>query len=172
MAALAAAVPYISAAGTILSTVSSISGGRSDDAAARFQAKQMEQQAGQERAASQREAIEERRKARFAESRALAVSAASGAGASDPTVLDIMGDLESEGEYRALTALFNGEERARGLEMGASAKRYEGATAKRSGYMKAGSTILGGGYSLLEKYGDTTLPWQRPGNVRPGGGYY
>lgn len=153
MAALAAAVPYISAAGTILSTVGTISAGRAEDKAAKFQAAQMQQQAGQERAAGQREAIDERRKARLAESRALAVSAASGAGASDPTVLDIMGDLESEGEYRALTALYNGEERARGLESGAAAKRFEGATAKRAGYMKGGATILGGGYSLLDKYG-------------------
>lgn len=140
------------AGSTILSAVGSAQQGRAQQRAANYQAAQYEQQAGQERASAQRAAIEEHRKATLAQSRALAVSAASGAGASDPTVMNIMGDLGSEGEYRALSALYEGEERARGLQMGAQAKRYEGATAKQAGNMRAASTILSGGMSLYDKY--------------------
>ena len=149
--------------GTILSTVGNSSAGKAQQRADNFQAGQMEQQAGQERAASQRAGAEQRRRARLAESRVRALSAASGGGASDPTVTSITGDIAAEGEYRALTALYEGEERARGMEMGAVAKRYEGTTARQAGDIAAatsvfkGSTIFGSGYggaqSLLEKYG-------------------
>lgn len=169
-----ATVATIASAG--LSALGAIQAGNAQNDAAKFQAAQMEQQAGQERASAQRAMIEQRRKERFAQSRLQAVAAASGAGATDPTVLDLSGDIAQEGEYRALTALFEGEERARGLQMGASAKRYEGAAAKQAGYIGAATTMLGAGSSLYDKYGnDGPLPWQRAGNVRPaymGGGYY
>lgn len=91
------------------------------------QATQARQVAGQVRASSQRGAAEQRRLARFAESTALARAAASGAGAADPTVENILGDIGAEGEFRALSELFMGEERARGLETAADLKIFEGA---------------------------------------------
>jgi hypothetical protein len=97
--------------------------------------------------------MEERRRARLAESRALAVAGASGAGASDPTVLDIMGGIAEEGEYRALNALYTGEDRARGMEGNAAARRFEADQARRAGRAEARSTLLGGGYSLLQRFG-------------------
>lgn len=154
---LGEAFSALSIGGTVLSAVSGASSARAQgnaaNAAAQYQARQMEQQAGQERASAQRKSIEERRRAQLASSRALALSAASGAGASDPTVIDIMGDLAGEGEYRALSAMYEGEEKARGSQMGATAKRYEGASAVAESRAKARNAILGGGMSLLQRYG-------------------
>src|SRR3990172_2605978 len=99
--------------GTAVSTVGQIQAGNAARKSANFQAAQMNQQAGQERATSQRAAIEQRRAARIAASRATALAAASGGGATDPTVLNILGDIKTEGEYNALSAMFGGEERAR-----------------------------------------------------------
>lgn len=181
IATVAAAV--ISAAGTIMS-------GNAARGAANYQAAQSEQQAGQERAVSQRHSIEQRRQAGLANSRVTAVAAASGAGATDPTVLNIESNNAGIGEYNALSALYTGEEKARGLEMNASATRYEGQQKRQASLFQAGgdmlsgagkaytssnSTLLTQNDSLYKKYGEAELPWLQPGNVRPtwaGGGYY
>ncbi len=96
------------------------------------QAKQARQNAGQERASSQRAASEQRRQARFLSSRALALAAASGGGAGG-SVENILGDIGAEGEFRALTEMFTGEERARHLETQADALIFEGNQERRAG---------------------------------------
>lgn len=141
--------------GTVISAVGSMQQGRAQQQAANYEASQLEQNAQQERAASQRQAMEQRRQGRLAQSRGLALAAASGAGASDPGVLDIMGDIDAEGEYRALTALYEGEERARGRQTQANLRRYEGKAAKRAGNMQAMSTVLSsGGKTLYDRFGE------------------
>ena len=97
------------------------------------QAAQGRQAAGQERATAQRAAAEKRRQGRLLSSRALAVASASGAGAGDPTVENILGDIGAEGEFRALSELFIGEERALGLENQADLRIFEGAQERRGG---------------------------------------
>jgi len=133
--ALAVGGSLVSAGGTIL-------GARSEAKALKKEAAQLEVQAGTERAISQRSAMEERRQARLVASRGVAVAAASGGGVDDPTVVNLLADIEGEGEYRALTALYNGEEEARGLEGQAKARRKEAKNVKRASYFKAASTIL------------------------------
>lgn len=122
-----------------------------------FRSKQMETIAGQERAASQRQSIEKRREATVAQSKARAIAAASGGGALDPSVVKIMGDLEGEGEFNALSSLYEGEERARNQESEAIVTRYEGQQKKKAGYIAARSTILKGSAdtidSMSSKYG-------------------
>lgn len=168
---------------TLFSAMSSIAQGNAANEQAKFQAAQYQQQAGQERASAQRRSIEERRKQQLMQSTLVANAAASGGGASDPTVASLSGDIAQEGEYRALSALFEGEETARSLEMGAAAKRYEGKAARAAGFTRAAGSLLSGGTSLYEKYaGDSPdtavaapLPWQQQGMMRPrylGGGVY
>jgi hypothetical protein len=65
------------------------------------------------------------------------VAAASGAGASDASVVNIVGRIKGEGAYRAATALYAGEDKARVLRMQAAAKRYEGLTAEEAGGLNA-----------------------------------
>jgi hypothetical protein len=134
--------------------------GRRRNVAAQFEAEQLEQQAGQSVAASQRTALEEKRKADLVASRALALAAASGGGASDTSVVKIIADLKGEGSYRSAVALYRGEEQARKLRMAGKAKRYEGALAEESGIQEqAGHEIAGmaslftGGSSLYGRYG-------------------
>ena len=147
---------------TLLGVWGQIQQGKSADEQAKYQAEQLEQRAGQQRAVSQRKALEQRRRAGIAESRALALAAASGGGASDPTVTNLMAGIAGEGELAYQTAIYEGEERARGSEMGAEAKGYEGKQAKRSGYIGAASTLLSGaasmGKGLTEKYAPSPAP--------------
>lgn len=98
-----------------------------------WEAKQHDYFAVQVVAAAQRSAAEERRVARIKESRAVAVAAHGGGSVDDPTVIDIIGDIGAEGEYRALTHMYEGNQRAREHRIEAALKRYEGAMAKRGG---------------------------------------
>lgn len=140
--------------GTLVQAAGTIAQGNAANAQAKYEAKQLEQRAGQERAAAQREAIEKRRRSTLIQSRQQALAAASGAGATDPTVVDLIADTEAEGEYQALGQLFLGEERARGAEGQAAARRMEGRLAKRASRFGALSTIASGvGGTLLQKYG-------------------
>ena len=165
----------VDVASTLLKTVGAITGGNAESRAYKIAAKnakksaayesaQLKQMAGQERATSQRQALEQWREGRLAQSRAIARAAASGAGASDPTVMKIIGDLAAEGDYNARAALFTGEETARGLEDKAAAALWQGKTdaagyrtyakaASRYGYMDAAGHLLTGMSSFYEKYG-------------------
>lgn len=156
--------------GTILQAAGQISQGNAADANAKAQQEQLEYQAkvreinaGQERAAAQRRAIEERRQGDLASSRARAVAAAGGGDTFDPSVIDILGDLDAEGQYYSDIAMYEGEERARDLESGAALNRHEGQMARSAGKQAkkqsrfaAASTIMkGGADTMASKYGDT-----------------
>jgi hypothetical protein len=160
MAALAAVAGATKVAGSLMGAKVAEQEGRAARYGKESEAAQYDQQAGQEIAVAQRGAMEQRRRAKLVASRALAVSAASGGGASDPTVARIIADIEGEGAYRAATELYRGEESARKLRMAASGSRYEGALAERSGKIKSrayklqafgDAAQMGGG--MYQKYG-------------------
>lgn len=102
-----------------------------------YEAGQARTQAGQERAASQQKEIIQQRQTAIGESRARALAAAGGGLALDPSVVNIMGDLQTEGDYRAATDKYQGEDAARGLEDTASLKTYQGKLAKAGGDQQA-----------------------------------
>jgi hypothetical protein len=140
-------------AGTLVKAVGQFQAGIAANSQAKLEAKQMEIAAGQERAASQRAAFEERRQSRIVLSNAQAAAAASGAGTTDPSVLNITSSLAGEGEYRALTRMYEGEQSARNYETSAGFRRYEGKQAARAGRIGAMTTLLEGGSSLYQRYG-------------------
>lgn len=150
---MAAAIPYLIVASTVMSAASSMQQGQAAELAGQAEAAQYARQAGESRATSQRAAEEERRKARLAISRSRAVAAASGAGATDPTVVNLEGGIAEQGEYNALTRLYEGESQARGYETAGDFAVAEG-DAKASGYRtQAFSSVLSGGSSLYDRYG-------------------
>ena len=134
---------------TVFQTVGPIAQGVAMQREAGAEARQYEVAAGQARAAAQRGAAEERRKARLVQSRARAVAEG---GASDVGVVNTMADIAAEGEYRALTALYEGEERARGYEDTAAARRYSGRQSLLSGIVAGSSTFLKEQPDLFSKY--------------------
>lgn len=150
---MAQAIPFaLMAASTALQAGGTIVGANAEARQLKGEAVQLDAMAGQERASSQRRAIEARRQSRLLQSRALAVGAATG-GASDPTVVNILARLEGEGEYRALTALYEGEEEARSKEMQARARRTEAKNVKKASKIQAAGQILQGASSIYSKYG-------------------
>lgn len=128
--------------------------------AAEFEAAQLEQQAGQEIAVSHRTVFEEGRQGKLVQSRALALAAASGASASDPTIIKIVAGIASESTYRQNVALYQGEEKARQLRLAAAADRESGEIGAagsiaqgRSIVTQAAGSALGTGSSMYARYG-------------------
>lgn len=150
----AAILPALMLAGSAVSAGGTIIGANSEAKGLRKEALQLDANAGQERAVSQRQAMDERRQGRFASSRALAVAAASGGGTDDPTVVNAIANLDGESEYRALTAMYEGNVRGDDLERQAKARRTEAKNVKKQALFKAGSTILGAAAgSMFDRYG-------------------
>lgn len=144
--------PLAGVVGAGVSAIGARNAGIAAEQEANYRAKQDEITAGQKRASAQRATIEEIRKMRLTQSRGQAIAAASGAGALDPSVMDLMGDLETEGRYRAATAAYEGEDSARNLENKAMLSRYSGKQARSAGNTKALSTLMSGASDLYSKY--------------------
>lgn len=115
-------------------------------------------------ASSQRQALDEKKQADLAISRATAVAAGTGGGASDPGVMSIIGRLASEGNTNAMSALYTGQAaqqeyankiKANDFEAKSTAAGYKmKASAENGGkWNSAIATVLNGVPSFLEKYG-------------------
>jgi hypothetical protein len=139
--------------GTGVSAGGQIISGQQAKKASKAEAAEFERLAGEEKAAAQRKAAEKRRQMNLLLSRSQAVSAASGAGATDPTVLATEGGIVEEGEYQAGVETYLGETRARGYQGKAALARAEGDDASTSSLISAGGTILSGIGSYYDRYG-------------------
>lgn len=93
---------------------------------AEFEAGVLETQAGQQIAAAQRDMLDVQRASRLAQSRAVALSAASGGGATSPTVVNLVANLAKEGAYNAARSLYSGEEKSRLMQLQAFERRQQG----------------------------------------------
>lgn len=140
------------ALGTVLSAGSQLKAGDEADAAGKYNQAALNTQANNEEAASQRQAIDKRRQAALASSRAQAVAAASGGGASDTTVVNTIADIEGQGEFQALSDLYNGAERGSQLRQQGAMARYEGRQAQKASRVQAATTVLSGASSMFTKY--------------------
>lgn len=152
---MAAAIPWVIGAGTVLGAASQVQQGKQQEAMANSEASQMESQAKNEFAASQIQAMEDRRQARLATSRAQAVGAASGVDPTSASFIKNTSDIEGQGELNALTSLWSGSDRARQLNNQAKATRVSGRQASKAANIGAMSTLLQSGGSLYSKYGST-----------------
>jgi hypothetical protein len=150
-------------AGDFLAGLSHIQSGVAARNLGEFHAQQYEQNAGQAQASAQRSAIEVDRQAQYVASAALASAAASGGGASDPTVVNLIARNAGEMAYRKQVALYEGDELARGLKVHADTARYSGKSAEANGLIagigsiyNANSTLMKGQAresSILQRFG-------------------
>ena len=108
-------------------------------------------------AAATREAQEERRRAAFIQSRARAVSAASGAG-SDAGMVKIFADLAAEGEYRVLSRVWQGQNDAQGLLAQADANRKAASDAITMGIFNTVTTAFSTYAAAGGTFGGTPPP--------------
>lgn len=159
---------FLAAAGTVLSAGAGIAGAKmqSDAAAqqgeyqarvAEMQALALQQEAQQKQAAAQREMITREKQKDLLLSRQQAVAAASGGGATDPTILQLMGTTAGQGEYNALSALYEGDVQAQSLNYQADIERYKAMRARQaigpaqSAALLSGVSSFGSALSGLSK---------------------
>ena len=162
-----------SAGGKLTQGIGQIVGGFQAAQNANYSADQLRVNAGQEKAASQRDMISEDQRSQRVQSEILARAAASGGGASDPTVVNIMARTAGEGAYRKAVALYHGDEAARAMTNQANAVEYEGKMAKHNAIMGGIGSIFSAGTNLISGGAGQSSLFQRFGNGGPGmfGGY-
>lgn len=151
--------PAMTVGGSAITAGSQIGSGIGARRAGDYQAAQDDINAGQQQAASQRTAYDVNRRATLLQSRVQAVAGASGAGATDPSVVDIVSRIAGEGAYRSQLALYQGNDAARALQMRGDAARFQGRQAQTAGYVNAFGTVLKGASTLFDKYGRKTAPF-------------
>jgi hypothetical protein len=135
--------------------------------AAQFQAAQLRQNANSAEAASQRTAFDIDRQTQFITSRALAVAASSGGGASDPTVVNLIARDAGEGAYQKQLALYGGQDRARLDLESADAKEYEGKSTLVNSLEVGAAAYAGGATNLLKSQARGASLFQRFGGGGP-----
>ncbi len=138
------------ATGQMMSGLSHLQYGIQANQAAEYEAAQLRQNAGQAMAASERQAFDVDRQAQYITSNAIATAAASGGGASDPTVVNLIARNAGEMAYRKAVTLYNGEDRSRALNMQADAREYAGKNAQANSLMVAGSQFFNAGTTVLK----------------------
>ena len=125
-------------------------GGSQAKKAGRREGALLRQQAGARRGEGHYAAEEERRQARYIGSRAQAVSAASGAGGTG--VVNLLADLDAEGEYRALTRRYSADTEALDLDARAQMAEKGGSAGQSAGYLSAATTLFTEGSEIWDKY--------------------
>lgn len=134
-----------------------VAGGYSQRNALDSSASSLEQEAGQSVASGIQGAIQDRRRAAYVASNARAAIAGSGMSTTGTTAEATVGQIRGEGEYRALTSLYQGEDRASELDYRASSMRRAGSNAITAGWISGVTSVLSSGSSsFFDKYGATT----------------
>ncbi len=111
---------------------------RADDRSAAM----LSQEAGQSVASGIQGAIATRRQADYVASNARARIAGSGLTTTGLSAEDTVGNIEGEGDYRALTSLYQGSDRAQELDIRGQGLRNEGSASQTAGWIGGISTVL------------------------------
>jgi len=155
----------LSVGGQVMGAMQAQAQGEAQQKALNARAEAERRQAVQAGAEAQQKAIQDQRRAAYVLSNERAAAAASGAGASDPTIATNEGRIGAQGQYNFDTSLYAGNVRAANLETQASYDTWEGEQAKAAGDARmvtgltgAAGSALSGGKSLYEKYGDSSKP--------------
>jgi hypothetical protein len=120
------------------------------------EARGLQEAATREMAITSREMAEEIRNKELMHSRAIAVAGLSGAGTDGLTKL--LGDLNTEGEYRIMSVLWNGQNEAEGLIYRAEAAQREGKAAQTAGWIDGITSAISAYNQMGGKWG-----WDKSG---------
>jgi hypothetical protein len=130
--------------GTILSAKSQMDQADYQEQLGRVQNQALQQKANQDAASAERTQEQTNRQTQFTLSRDQAISAASGGSATDPSVLNVEGQVAQQGDYNALAALYAGQSKAAADQYQGSIDLFQGNRAGAAGPFNAGATLLSG----------------------------
>lgn len=170
MAGLMIASTALQGIGAMAGAAGTLASGNYAASAANYQAAQLRQNAAGEIAVGQRQMFDTQRRSQLLQSTAVAQAGASGVDASSGSPLTVTGDIAKRGEYQALLDMWQGENRATGLENQAAGVEYEGQEKQAMAPLSAFGTLAGGFGSALGTYGRYTGMLAQP-RLGYGGGY-
>lgn len=162
-----AAAPAASIGQTLLQSFGSemigashLAQGEAQNQADIFQAQQLRQNAGQAMAGAERTDVDVQRQVNLISSRALAVAAANGGGASSPSAITNISRIAGEGAYRQSLALYAGQQQSQHDTLQAEGDEFSGKMAVNNAksiydasQVNTAATLMKGGSSLFSKYG-------------------
>jgi len=149
MAAIPAALGVI---GAIMSADGQRRAGDAQMAGAQYQAAQDKVNAGQDMAAGSADVAAQATKIKLLQSHALAVAGASGAGALDPDVVNIVSGIAKVGEYNAGMMKYNAQSRANAELNQGNEALITGQAQQQGSRTAATGTILSGLSNAWDKY--------------------
>ncbi len=135
--------------------------GRMQQTEANYQAAQLNNNASQAFASSQRLALDTTQRTNLAISSATARAGASGAAPDVGSTVANTGELAQRGSYQALMDMFNGASKATGLENEAAGVRYTGDVEAYEGEEKKTGSYLAAGGDVLSSIGEATSGYAR-----------
>jgi hypothetical protein len=145
----------LSAAGTAMSVVGSISQGNAQKSAMSAQAAEMERQREAERTRALQEEAARREDLASQLSTISAVRAGRGLSQTSPTALVIDEAVTEDSMSDMLTGRTSSVLRQDSLRMSAASSRQQGSMAQTAGYIKAGTSLLDFGYNQLKPVSPT-----------------
>lgn len=162
---MGAAAGILGAVGSVVSAAGSIAGANAQVAAAKAEQQQLNQIAAEKVAIATRRIADKDREKKLLMSRGQAVAAASGGGATDSTVLELMGGIEK-------TAFVQEGEMLAQAQTAANLDRYQGrvgvsvAKANRTATtIGAVGSAIAGGTEAYAKYGAPSIPAASSGSL-------
>lgn len=129
--------------GSILGAGATIYGGFKAKEQADAVAAQMKAKGDSEFAIAQRKSMDSQERTKMVLGQQKAVAAASGGGATDPSVMAIMGKTQQKGDYNSMIDMYNGAVSRGDMYTAADNTESEGKSKLLSSFLGAGSTIYG-----------------------------
>ncbi len=137
LSAIAPSASTLSAIGTGLTAAGTVYGGVQAQAGADAEAKQLKAKGDEDLAIGQRRAMQAKREKELTQSRIRAVSAASGGGADDDSITNLMEGVEQQGDYNSMLELYQGRASQGKLYASAANRRAEGDSALTGSFLGA-----------------------------------
>lgn len=154
---------------TALTAGGELAKGTAADKQAKYEGTQLDRAAKSKYATGTREAAEELRTGRIAESDAIARMAASGGTATDAAAIERLAKIQEASKHEALSSLYARGTEAQGLRHKAAARRYEGKLKKQQAKMKALTTVISGGSKAYKSFKGGNSDWVNPDTGRKWG---
>ena len=147
------------AVGMGVSALSRVAGGYAQKGALDASANELTQEAGQSVAAGIQGATAMRRRSTYIASNAQARIAGGGLSTTGTSAEEVIGGIKGQGEYEALTQLYQGADRASELNFRARQMRTQGSNAVTGGWIGGAASVLSfagspAGQTFFDKYAD------------------
>lgn len=143
----------MSVASGVVGAMGTIAAGKAQVAAAKAERKQLAIMAAEKQAVATREAQDKGREVKMLQSRSQAVAAASGAGATDPTVMELAGNIARYGNTQTRELVRQGQEEAKMLNYKGLVGVKNAQASAKVATLGAIGQVVGGFTSAFQNYG-------------------